>query len=169
MCYFGFLRSGEVTVSSMKDYDQGAHLSEGDVRLDNSQSPTVVQVDIKQSKTDLFRRGVMVYLGKADKELCPVVAVLAYLAVRGRAAGPFFTFWSGSLLTRETFVAKARAALREIGVEAGNYAGHSFRIVWQRWRQLWGGGFSHSDFGKMEKCSLSGLHSNTETPVVIRV
>jgi len=65
-------------------------LSEGEVRLDSSQSPTVVQVVIKQSKTYLFRRGVMVYLGKTDKELCPVVAVSAYLAVRSRATGPFF-------------------------------------------------------------------------------
>ena len=60
MCFFGFLRSGEVTVSSMREYDQEAHLSEGDVMVDSVSKPTVVQVRIK---TDPFRKGVMVYLG----------------------------------------------------------------------------------------------------------
>ena len=42
MCYFGFLRSGEVTVPSLKEYDGGAHLSEGDVSLDSVKSPKMV-------------------------------------------------------------------------------------------------------------------------------
>ena len=45
MCFFGFLRSGEVTVSSMREYDQEAHLSEGDVMVDSVSKPTVVQVN----------------------------------------------------------------------------------------------------------------------------
>ena len=70
-CFFGFLRSGEITVSSMKEYDPEAHLSEGDVSVDSIVDPTEVQVRIKQSKTD---NGVMVYLGKTGKTLCPVAA-----------------------------------------------------------------------------------------------
>ena len=68
MCYFGFLRSEEVTVPSLKEYDGGAHLSKGDVWLDCMKSRKMVQVRIKQSKTDLFRKGVMVYLGRTDCE-----------------------------------------------------------------------------------------------------
>ena len=33
MCYFSFLRSGELTVLNLKEYDGGAHLSAGDVSL----------------------------------------------------------------------------------------------------------------------------------------
>ena len=50
----------------------------------------MVQVRIKQSKTDLFRKGVLVYVGRTGGELCPVAAMTAHLAIRGRAPGPFF-------------------------------------------------------------------------------
>ena len=88
----------------------------------------MVQVRIKQSKTDPFRKGVMVYLGSTGGELCPVAAVSAYLAVRGRAPGPFFVFEGGEPLSREVFVRRVPAALREVGVDFDKYAGHSFRI-----------------------------------------
>lgn len=128
MCFFGFLRSGEVTVSSMREYDQEAHLSEGDVMVDSVSKPTVVQVRIKESKTDPFRKGVMVYLGFTEDELCPVAAVTAYLAVRGRDPGPFFRLKGGAPLSREVLVRKVREALQSSGVQVGRYSGHSFRI-----------------------------------------
>ena len=130
MCFFGFLRSGEVTVPSLKEYDLEGHLSGGDVTLDNPAAPTVVQVHIKASKTDPFWRGVSIYLGRTDNDLCPVGAVAAYLAVRGRSAGPFFKFASGVPLSRELLVSRLREALRPSGLEVGKYSGHSFRIAW---------------------------------------
>ena len=72
LCFFGFLRSGEVTVPSLKEYDSEGHLSVGDVALDSQRDPSVVRVHIKQSKTDPFRRGVFIYLGKTENDLCPV-------------------------------------------------------------------------------------------------
>ena len=84
-------------MSSMREYDQEAHLSEGVswVMVDSVSKPTVVQVRIKESMTDPFRKGVMVYLGFTDNELCPIAAVTAYLAVRGREPGPFFRLKGG--------------------------------------------------------------------------
>lgn len=99
MCFYGFLRSGEVTLMSGQEYDLEADLSESDVMLDNLVNPTVVRVHIKASKTDPFRQGVYVYLGATGNDLCPVAAVSAYLAIRGREPGPFFRFGSGSALT----------------------------------------------------------------------
>ena len=58
MCLFGLLRSGEISVPSLTAYDPGAHLSVGDVTLDKAVAPTMVQVNIKASKTDPFRKGV---------------------------------------------------------------------------------------------------------------
>lgn len=128
MCFFGFLRSGEVTVPSMVRYDAEAHLSEGDVRLDAASPPQYVQVQIKASKTDPFRRGVTVYLGRTSNDLCPVSAIAAYLVVRGRERGPFFMLASGTPLSREILVRRVRSALEAAGVDASRYAGHSFRI-----------------------------------------
>ena len=39
-----------------------------------------------------------------------------------------FIFGDGRPLMRQTFIVAMRSALREAGVEAGHYAGHSFRI-----------------------------------------
>ena len=63
MCYFGVLRSGEVTVPSLKEYDGGAHLSEGDVSLDSVKSPKMVQVRVKQSNGS-FQKGCDGLLGE---------------------------------------------------------------------------------------------------------
>ncbi len=128
MCFFGFLRSGEVTVASRSRYDPEAHLSEGDVRLGAGSPPQMVQVHLKSSKTDPFRRGVTVCLGRTGNILCPVNAIAAYLVARGREAGPFFTFSSGAPLSRESLVRWVRAALGAAGMDATKYSGHSFRI-----------------------------------------
>ena len=128
-CFFGFLRSGEITIPSVKDYDPGAHLSYGDVTLDSNTTPSIVQVVIKASKTDPFRKGVKVYLGRTDNNLCPVAAVVAYLALHHKlGAGPFFKFQSGTALTRASFVDRVRKALKEAGMDADKFSGHSFRI-----------------------------------------
>ena len=47
MCLFGFLRVGEIAVPSINNYDAGAHLSVGDVTLENREQPSLVQVTIK--------------------------------------------------------------------------------------------------------------------------
>ena len=49
--------------------------------MDSVSAPTLVQVRIKASKTDPFRKGVVVYLGRTDNDLYPVRAIAAYLAV----------------------------------------------------------------------------------------
>jgi len=56
--FFGYLRSGEVTA-----YDPGEYLSYGDITFNSHTQPTVAQVNVKASKTDPFRAGVMIYLG----------------------------------------------------------------------------------------------------------
>ena len=61
MCFYGFLRSGEVTLTSGRQFDPEADLSEGDVALDDLVNPTVVRVHIKASKTDPFRQGVCLF------------------------------------------------------------------------------------------------------------
>ena len=127
-CYFGFLRSGEITVPSHAQYDKGAHLSAGDVTVDRANNPSMVRVHIKASKTDPFRKGVFVFVGRTDNRLCPVAAITAYMALRGRMEGPFFKFANGETLSRERLVRRVREALELAGIDARKYSGHSFRI-----------------------------------------
>ena len=128
LCFFGFLRAGEMTVPGDKGYDPQTHLSMGDIALDDSRSPSLVRVTIKQSKTDPFRKGVDIFVGRTGTDLCPVGALLDYLQVRGAAPGALFIFADGHLLTRQRFVDRVREALQRAGVDQSKYCGHSFRI-----------------------------------------
>ena len=98
LCFFGFLRSGEVTMPSERDYDAGVHLCFGDVRLDSHKSPLMLEVVIKCSKTDPFRLGVSLYIGTTSTELCPVAAVIDYMLARGNKKGPLFLWQNGHFL-----------------------------------------------------------------------
>ena len=126
--FFGFLRAGELTVPSDTTYDEGAHLSFSDVAVDSFENPQVMKVRIKASKTDPFRMGVDIYLGRTHKELCPITAILSYMSQRGSGPGPLVKFADGKPLTRARFVAKVREALTQAGVDCTPYSGHSFRI-----------------------------------------
>ena len=128
LAFFGFLRIGEMVAPSEAQYDPGANLCVDDVAVDQKESPTVIRVSIKQSKTDPFRRGVDLFLGKSGTDLCPVVAILNYLVVRGVTPGPLFLYRDGRFLTRQRFVVAVRGALQEAGIDQSKYCGHSFRI-----------------------------------------
>ncbi|XP_065884053.1 uncharacterized protein [Dysidea avara] len=128
MCFFSFLHSGEVVVPTDSGYDKTVHLSYCDVRVDSTVNPQYLEVRIKVSKTDPFRKGVTVYLGRADGDRCPVSAVLAYMVQRGPDKGPFFWFTKDRFLTQEWLVTAMRAALGQAGLDSRKYAGHSFRI-----------------------------------------
>ena len=117
-----------MTVPSDGSYDPSVHLSRSDIAVDNPGAPTVIRVTIKQSKTDPFRKGVNLFLGKTSTDLCPVAAMLNYLVLRGSEAGPLFWFADHRYLTRQRLVGAVRDALRKAGVDQAKYNGHSFRI-----------------------------------------
>ena len=126
LCFFGFLRAGEVTCDGT--FDPGTHLRFDDIAIDNPENPSVMQVHIKVSKTDPFRKGVDIYVGRTNNGLCPIAAMLVYLAVRGDKGGPLFQFEDGKFLNQDRFVVVVCAALSAAGLRKGDYAGHSFRI-----------------------------------------
>ena len=88
----------------------------------------MVGLRLKQSKTDPFRQGVAIYMGRTDTDLRPVGALLYYLACRGWRPGALFCYEDGRPLSRARLVGSVRQALESQGVRAGNFSGHSFRI-----------------------------------------
>ncbi len=118
LCFFGFLRSGEITIPSDTAYDEGAHLNFNDVAVDGLENPKMLRLRIK---ADPFRVGVDIFVGRTGTPLCPVEALLIYM-------GPLFRFRDGRPLTRTRFVAKVKGALTTAGVDQAGYSGHSFRI-----------------------------------------
>ena len=128
LCFFGFLRLGEVVAPSESQFDPEANLCFEDIRVDSRSHPTYMQVILKASKTDLFRQGTSLFIGATDSQLCPVAAVLSFMVARGRAAGPLFSWKNGCYLTKDKFVAEIRKVLTAVGLKPEEYAGHSFRI-----------------------------------------
>ena len=64
-------------------------------------STSLIQVRLKQTKTDPFRKGVEVFLGLLYARICPVGALIDYIVVRSATQGPLFIFLSGTPLTRQ--------------------------------------------------------------------
>ena len=81
-----------------------------------------------KSKTDPFRQGVEVFLGKTNSYVCPVEAVVQYIAVRCASPGPLFVLQAGTPLTRAYLVDHLHAALQQMGLDHSSFNGHSFRI-----------------------------------------
>lgn len=128
LAFFGFLRIGEMTVPDGVSFNQQDHLSIGDISFDRSKNPSILFVVIKHSKTDPFRKGVTLTLGKTSNRLCPVIAMAAYLAERGLSQGPLFRLQNGTALSRSIFVKEVQRGLQAVGLDKSKYNGHSFRI-----------------------------------------
>lgn len=65
MCFFSFLRAGDVVVPPDFSFDLASHLAYGDVQVDSTSSPSYLEMVIKASKTDPFHEEVLVFLGRS--------------------------------------------------------------------------------------------------------
>jgi len=90
-------------------------ISLDDVALDSKSNPTIIWLMIEQSKTDPFRMGVNLCLGHTTSVVCPVKAVLPYLAICGSSLGPLFAFEDETPLTRTRFKSLLSATLKFAG------------------------------------------------------
>ena len=124
--FFGFLCSGEVTFPSDSTFDPATHMAVDAISVDDSSNPSPLKLRLKASKTDPFHKGIDVVVGKTNNKLCPVTALLAYLALRGNGPGFLFQFRDGNLLTKSHFVEAVWEALGVAGLDPRAYAGHSF-------------------------------------------
>jgi len=80
LAFFGFLRVSEFTIPGDSP---ACHLSLNDIlndiAVDSRANPRLLQLLLKQSKTDSLKQGAKVHLGTIDSPVCPVKAVLSYL------------------------------------------------------------------------------------------
>ena len=128
LAFFGFLQVSEFTVPAQNQYDHTIHLSIFDVSIDDKDSPQLLRVRIKQSKTDPFRQGVDIYLDRTDEAICPIRGILSYLARRGSHSGHLFMFQDGRTLTRQLLSVEINWLLTELHIDQRLYNTHSFRI-----------------------------------------
>lgn len=67
-------------------------------------------------------------LERTEHTICPVTALLGYLARRGNHPGPLFIFQDGNTLSKERLLERIQQALTSRGMDATGLKGHSFRI-----------------------------------------
>ena len=128
MGFFEFLRAGEFTSRSPSAPNDDI-LAVSDVYRDPVYPPSLVRLRLRPSKTDPFSAGIDIYLGRTGHTICPVSALLAFLAVRPPSPrGPLFRFQDGTTLCRDRLVEEVRKTLRSQGLDPSLYNGHSFRI-----------------------------------------
>ena len=125
--FFGFMHAGEFTCPSLQAF-RSDMLCPQDVSVDSHDSPSVVLIRLRWSKVDPFGAGVTIYLGKTGQSICPVAALLSYVALRGQSPGPLFMFRDGSPLSKPKLLFHLRQALEQQGLDCAGITGHSFRI-----------------------------------------
>ena len=120
VAFFGFMRMGEVTAVP------GTHPSitaEG-VAVDSHSAPSIIRLTLTRSKTDQFGRGSHTFLGKTGSNLCPVEALLQFLARRpGPRVGSLFIHEDGRPLTRDQFVSHLKEPPAAVGLTVGGTLG----------------------------------------------
>ena len=121
--FFVFLRSGEFTSL----HGHNCTLEFSDVVVDRRENLTYMTIGL-QRQTDHTGMGATIVISRTGDELCPVGAVLAFMAIRLDISGPLFVRANGSPLSREFLVQSVRTALAGTDLDTAGYNGHSFRI-----------------------------------------
>lgn len=112
---FWFLRAGEFTDDSQ--FNPGKNFCCDDISIDSRSQPSLMRILIKRSKTDQFGSGSYVLLACTDSDICPVAAILIYLAFRPTVPGPLFIYEDGSYLSRPKLVHSLNHALSSAGID----------------------------------------------------
>ena len=60
-------------------YNPVVHLSYANVAVDNATNPSTISIMIKASKLTNY---VKAFIGSTGNDLCPVIALMSYLAMR---------------------------------------------------------------------------------------
>ena len=96
--------------------------------FDSTTNPKLIMIKIKQSKTDPFRRGITLYLGRTELPLCPVLGILPFKAIRGKRPGPLFILKDGRMFTRQIFSSSLDTILEKLQLNSKQFNTHSFQI-----------------------------------------
>ena len=126
LAFYGFLRGGELTTSSLHNFNPLRDLSVDDIVL----SPDFLRFTIKQSKTDQFRQTVSRTIPATGMSTCPVWAMIQYLKLRSthRKTNPLFIWHTGDNLTCEALSLTLKLLIAAAGMDPSHFSSRSFRI-----------------------------------------
>lgn len=126
--FFGFLRCAEFTCGD--HFDPDVNLCVSDVRFQKDSAC----LQLKQSKTDPFRKGVTIRLFCNGTACCPTCHLHTYSLTRNKHVpprsdmDPFFVTEGGQPLARRAFLFLLKDTFLAANIVFDHYTGHSFRI-----------------------------------------
>jgi hypothetical protein len=124
LAFFGFFRISELVAQSASCSDRA--LQSQDVVVNVAKE---LHVTIRYSKTDQLGRSTNLVIKKIEGDsICPVNAMIGYIAVRPAIVGPLFCHYNHAPLTRYQFSTVLQRALTFAGIDTGLFSSHSFRI-----------------------------------------
>ena len=158
--FFGFMRSGEFSLAAKSAYDPKKHLSFSDVSVDIHHAPSMMRLHLRYSKTDQFGQGAFIFLARNDGDLCPVSALLKYLALRG-----LFVTEDGRPLCKQFLCRALEITLRAANIDPTHYKGHFFqdRSSYHRSRTRHSR-LIHQDDGQMVKLRIPDVRADFRRP-----
>ncbi|XP_062586591.1 uncharacterized protein LOC134248181 isoform X3 [Saccostrea cucullata] len=129
LCFFAFLRVGEVTVKSQKNSNRNLVLLQNlsiDPVRGGTKSMTLTLRHFKHH--DSGRPVSLQIAAQTCKSICPVKAMQKYLSVRSKCQGPLFSFDGQKPISQAYFTNELRNAISFVGLDTTKYKSHSFRI-----------------------------------------
>ena len=121
------MQVGKFTYPSMGAFTSD-RLSPRHIVVDSHTTSTHLTEDVRTSNTDPFKAGMTLLQGLTGDILCPVTAVLEFLAICPSSPGPLFLFKDDSALSCPSLVQVLHQALRTARVDDSQFSGQSFRI-----------------------------------------
>ena len=122
VAFFGLLRCSEYTCASSTQFDPLVDLMVRNVTIAKNMS--IMSLRIKASKTDPFRVGCVVRIGRVDNDLCAVRLMHRYISIHPYPDGPLFVMNNTHFMTRNDVV----EFIRRCFPSALDLNTHSFRI-----------------------------------------
>ena len=102
--YFGLVRVSKFFASSPNHSSSYyfTNLLLSDLVINSLIAPHIIRIILKQSKTDQYRQGTHIYLGRTSHQVFPVKALIRYLDRRGGRPGPLLLLPTNQLVTHQS-------------------------------------------------------------------
>ena len=124
--FFAFLRVGELTFCPRSPHV--LQLNQVVQLVQSSGHITGLKITFTNFKHSYNQnKNISITLSRRS-DICPVQALLDYLALRGLEDGPLFRTRDGQAVSRKLFTDHLAILFRACGLDSTRYKGHSFRI-----------------------------------------
>ena len=129
LTFFAFVRCSEFTYNSVRKFRRLFDLSTNCIAFHPTLACTQrMTVQLKSSKTNVYRRGQSLAITRTSSSLCAVSAMREYFLLAQPQEGPLFYSQSGSFLTLGAVSHLLRDSSRAAGLRYQCLKGHSVRI-----------------------------------------